>query len=53
MHIVLSDGLSQVLEIYPESILYLKVNLRDRELPLALNFTYTEERLKDLMVYCS
>jgi hypothetical protein len=47
----LQDGISKDLEVYKDINLYLKVRIRDRELPLNLTFYYLDRgRYKDLTV---
>jgi len=50
----LQDGFSKDLEVYNDINLYLKVRIKDRELPLNLHFYYLDRgRYKDLTVYYS
>ena len=54
MHTQLHDGMSKDLEVYNDINMYLKVRIKDRVLPLNLNFFYNDSYgYKDLTVYYS
>ena len=53
MHKVLNDGLSQEFELFPDCNLQLKIKLKDRMLPLSVQFLLQNEKRKDLYVYWS
>ena len=54
LHQQLSDGMSKEFEVYDEINLYLKVRIKDRELPCKLAFFYDScTKRRDLTIYYS
>ena len=55
MHHQLNDGMSKEFEVYDEINLFLKVRIKDRELPCKLTFFYdtTTKRRHDLTIFYS
>ena len=48
MHLLLSDGLSKELEVYPGTDLQLKISIKDRSLPLTMTFVYPDDKSKNV-----
>lgn len=53
MHQQINEGISNHLEVHKEIKLFLKVKIKDKDLPLKFIFHYRDEKRKDIQIFLS